>query len=281
MSVPLKIALRPIDRFDYLSLILDDDPTGYSFLYDAVLDDTSDQRFYRIDLNSEELSALPDRLRCYEPIDVVIMGAINPDDVSRRHRALIRRYVENGGTLVICGGANTGAYRGTWVEELAGVGFDSLQIVNERQCAALALREPTSDRINDAKQGELTQLVANTDGLYRWGGAVPLASLRRAGRGVVAVVTLDMDAKLLHTTTEYAELWKQLVQMRTKRPDVNVEATSAFLRSQLPNVAGVRVFPRSSVATYLTIYLLVAIIGNWVFWSFMKRRDAQSELDML
>jgi len=273
LEVPMKIALRPIDRNDYLCLVLDDQPSDYSYLYSAVLDDTTDQGFYRIELKGDELGSLPDRLPCYDPIDLIVMGDIDPSNVSLRHRALITRYVENGGTLVFCSGENTSQYRGTWVEDLAGVTLGSQQMVNERQFAEMAFTSPSTDRLRDTKQGEFTPLTPNADGLMRWGGEEALATVRPVGGGFVGVVALDMAGKLLHTTSEYRALWTQLADMRASQPEVNFAETSSFLRNQLPNVAGVRVFPRSSVATYLTLYLLIAIIGNWVFWSFMKRRE--------
>ncbi len=273
LSGPMKIALRPIAKNDYLCLILDNEPADYGFLYNAVLDDASDQGFYRIELRGDELSALPDRLACYEPIDLVVIGDINPADISLRHRTFLRRYVENGGTLIVCGGANTSLQRGTWVEELAGVTMGPQQIVTEAEFAALALRSPTSDRIRADKQGEFTPLTPNANDLLRWGGQETLATLRPIGNGFAGVVSLDMAGKLLHTTGEYAALWRQLAGLRASKPDINVGMAGNYLRAQLPNIAGVRVFPRSSVAAYLTLYLLVAIIGNWVFWSFMKRRE--------
>jgi len=273
LNIPMKITLRPISQNDYLCLILDNEPADFSYLYNAVLDGTTDQGFYRIELKGDELGALPDRLPCFDPIDLIVMGDINPDDISRRHRALIRRYVENGGTLVICGGANTAQYRGTWAEELAGVTMGSQQMVNEREFASMAFLAPSTDRLRDTKQGEFTPLTPKADGVLRWGNDAALATLRPVGNGFVGVVSLDMAGKLLHTTREYDAMWTQLARMRSASPDVNFGVTSSYLRTQLPNVAGVRVFPRSSVAAYLTIYLLVAIIGNWVFWSFLKRRE--------
>lgn len=273
LSVPMKIALRPIDTNDYLCLILDNEPSDYGYLYSAVLQGTTDRGFYRIGLRGDELGALPDRLPCYEPIDLIVMGDINPEDISRRHRALIRRYIENGGTLIVCTGAHTGQYRGTWVEELVGVTLGSQQVVNEREFADMALRAPSTDRLRVSKQGEFAPLTPNAEGLVRWGGEVALATLRPIGNGFAGVVSLDMAGKLLHTTSEYRLMWTQLAGLRAAKPDVNFATTSSFLRNQLPNVAGVRVFPRSSVAAYLTLYLLVAIVGNWVFWSFMKRRE--------
>lgn len=273
LAIPMKVALRPISQIDYLCLILDKEPADYGYLYSAVLDGTTDQGFYRIELKGDELGALPDRLPCFESIDLIVMGDIDPDDVSRRHRALITRYVENGGTLIICGGANTAQYRGTWAEELAGVSMGSQQIVNEREFAAMAFLAPSTDRLRDTKQGEFTPLTPKAEGVVRWGNDAALATLRPVGNGYVGVVSLDMASKLLHTTAEYEAMWTQLAGMRTASPEINFGVTSSFLREQLPNVAGVRVFPRSSVAAYLTIYLLVAIIGNWVFWSFLKRRE--------
>ncbi len=273
LSAPMEISLRPIGQNDYLCLILDNQPADYGFLFNTVLNRNSDQGFYRVELRGDELSSLPDKLPCYEGIDLIVMGDVNPADISLRHRGLIKRYIENGGTLVVCAGANTPLYRGTWVEDLVGVSFGSQQVVNEQAFAEMALLAPSTDRLRGDKQGEFSPLTPNADDVMRWGGEHTLATLRPIGEGFVSVVSLDMAGKLLHTTKEFGLLWSQLVDLHATKPEINFGATSSFLRFQLANVAGVRVFPRSSVAAYLTLYLFVAIIGNWVFWSFMKRRE--------
>jgi hypothetical protein len=43
--------------------------------------------------------------------------------------------------------------------------------------------------------------------------------------------------------------------------------------NSLPSATGIRVYPRSSVLIYLGLYFAIGIVGNWIFWSLLKRRE--------
>ena len=100
-----------------------------------------------------------------------------------------------------------------------------------------------------------------------------LATIRPVGSGHVATIAVDAAGKALHGTAGFTALWRNLIELREEAAEPNYEFASWQAANTLPSATGIRVYPRSSVLMYLGLYFAVGIVGNWIFWSLLKRRE--------
>jgi hypothetical protein len=271
---PTWLQVTAIDKKDYLGLVLDDAHHDYGFLSDPVLIGRSESRFHREGLKTDQLGYLADHIPCYTAFDLIAMGNIDPENIGAAHRALIRQYVTLGGTLVVNLGANADRYKGTWVEELMGVsiGTNTFRSEPDLATAGLGLTLPANG-ISSNREGMVTAITPAADGLQSIGKDFALGSIRSLGRGRVATITVDAVSGLMQHQPDYLDEWSILLAQSIVDRPLNLAAVIQESATNLPSIAGVRLFPVSSVITYLLLYFFIAIVGNWFFWNWMKRRE--------
>lgn len=264
--------VQPIGADDFLCLVLDDRPEHYGFLSAALYRDQN-IRFYRENLNSAQLDQLSDYPQCYEPFDLIVFGNADPNGVAPKHRELLTRYVRGGGVLAICTGEHGDRIRGTWLEQLAGATLGEPMTFDGMELAERVFPEAVRAGASADRAGRLTRLTPFEEGVRTAGGEVVLASLRPMGQGAVAMLAVDAQSGLLQECAGYQALWRSLAGRRRGPAPLGFATVSRQLLGMLPPVAGVELLPLSSVVRYLVIYFVVAIAGNWLFWSWMKRRE--------
>lgn len=274
---PLKLNLSPIDGNDVLALVLDDEPADYGFLYNAVQRVSPGLGFHREGMGTSELRQLPEYPQCYDPYTMIILGRINPNEVPPRQQELVRRYIEHGGVVVLCVGENAARLRGTWVEELAGVRIGDVVPGNE---LAFARSVFNGERMQGAREGKsiVYSAITPSDECYVQdlggdAGTAVLATARSIGSGHVVTIAVDAAGKALHETNGFIELWSSLIDLREEASEPHYDAASWQAANTLPTAAGIRVYPRSSVMIYLGLYFAIGIVGNWIFWSLLRRRE--------
>ena len=274
---PLRLTLRPIDKNDVLALVLDDEPADYGFIFNAVQDMSPGLGYHRESLRTGEMSQLPEYPQCYEPFTMIILGRFDPMEVPERQRELLLRYVEHGGVVVLCVGENAQRFKGTWVEQLAGVTIGDVAASDE---VTLASNVFSADLAQGTREGKSIVYSRITPGsgafVQNLGGSAAdavLATIRPIGSGHVATVAVDAAGKALHGTTGFIKLWRNFIELREEAAEPNYEFASWQAANTLPSATGIRVYPRSSVLMYLGLYFAVGIVGNWIFWSLLKRRE--------
>lgn len=270
---PMEIRLKPIKSEALLCMILDDAPEEYGFLFTVMHAQGENVGFYHDDFHSDELGALPEYPQCYEPFDLIIMGKVDPATMPMRNRELIRRYVEEGGILVVCTGENALRYRDTWVEELAGVEIGPLVTMDEGDLATRVFPPELRDGVRTGRDSVVTQLTPAAPETRVFSRDPVLATIRPVGSGRVVVVALDASSKTLHGCTGYLRMWYDVCTMRYKKDTLNFSAVSQYVSQAMPQATGIRIYPRSAVFRYLLVYFLVAIVLNWIVWSLLKRRE--------
>jgi hypothetical protein len=264
--------VQPLGADDFLCLVLDDRPEHYGFLSTA-LHRGQNVRFYRESLNSAQFAQLPDYPQCYEPFDLIVFGNADPDAVAPKHRELLARYVRGGGVLAICTGEHGDRVRGTWLEQLAGATLGEPMTFNGMELAERVFPEAVRAGASADRAGRLARLTPFEEGVRTAGGEVVLATLRPLGQGAVAMLAVDAQSGLLQECAGYQALWRSLAERRSGPVPLGFATVSRRLLGILPAIAGVELLPLSSVVRYLVIYFAVAIVGNWLFWSWMKRRE--------
>jgi hypothetical protein len=272
VEVPSYQTVRPVAPTDSMILVLDEYTGNFGFLMNALQNPAGDRRIHRHDLRTEQLAYLPGYAPCYSVFDFIIMSEIDPGRVSVRHRELLRQYVHAGGILVICVGEAANAYRGTWAEELMGATIGESLLVTEPEYARMVFLEEAATGAAQAQYSVATLEPALPDVLVR-GETLVLATLRTLGSGAVVGLAVDGPSKALQGTPGFQDLWRDLAAMRRARSNLNYISAAHAIGQQLPWISGVRIQPKSTVMVYLGLYFLVGIVGNWLFWNRLKRRE--------
>lgn len=279
LPFPIRENTAPITPEDRLALVLDDDGAGLNFLYMAVNTGNDKRGLHRANIASDQLAYLPDYAQCYEGWDVIIMGKTQPENIGPRHRELIEDYVRRGGRLAVCVGANAKAYANTWVEELLGVTIGQAQTMKKRELAEAAF--PGAATVRTATRADhdgdclVATLTPRLDDVKRLGAGITVATRRNLGQGAVYAVAVDADSDVLalQDLAPYHELWREIcTRTRNPRP-LNFDAVSTLAAGLVPQVSGIVIHSRASVMTYLALYFLVGIVGNWLFFNWLKRRE--------
>jgi len=271
---PTVVNVIPIRAEDFLCLVLDDEPETYGFLSTSLFGGRGNIRFYRESLDTERLSYLADYPQCYTPFDLIVIGNIDATRVNTQHRELLRQYVEQGGTLVVSEGRNAMRHRGTWLEELTGVSFGDTGVLSGKAIAAHVFPSPEQQQgASDTTEGNVVKLTPLGDKVKRLGTEPVLATLNPLGQGYVATIAIDTATELLQNCVGYHNLWRDLCAKGERGGALNFRAAATDCANMLPSVAGVTVFPVSSVILYLFLYFFVAIVLNWLVWNYLKRRE--------
>ncbi|MFA6243423.1 MAG: hypothetical protein WC655_20960, partial [Candidatus Hydrogenedentales bacterium] len=273
VDMPLRITLRPIDPRDMLVMVIDDDGPAYGFLYSALQKGAAQRAIHRIEIRSNELDLLPEQYACYESYDAIIMGKTDPAAITAEHRALLEKYVQEGGVLIVCTGEFGTRYQGTWLEDLAGVRITGQTTMNEKALAEATLSPEAQSGAREDKQVVLAQLTPTLPEVTVRGKSPILATRRPLGGGYVAVLGVDASGKSLQECTGYLSMWQELCEWRPRVPRPNVDGAVQQFTQAMPSITGVRIVPRSTVIIFLGLYILVGVIGNWIFWSLLKRRE--------
>jgi hypothetical protein len=270
-----RVKIQAIGRDDFLCLVLDDTADGYGFLSTSLYRDSEEAgsrvSFFRHALDSASLARLADYPQCYMSFDLIVMGNIDPERMSSHHRGMIEQYVRDGGVVVVCAGAHASRLRGSWVETLAGVSMGPPMVYDEASLAEAVFGDAAGG--SPGRSGVAARLTPAQPGMRTVGSDPVLAALRPLGSGHVATLAIDMDSGLLQSIQPYQALWRDLSNRRNLPVALSFDSAAGSLLGGLSRVAGVELVPMGSVVAYLVVYFLLAIVGNWLFWSWMKRRE--------
>jgi len=274
IDFPPWLEVIPIETDDLMGLALDNEGTGFGFLADVVnLDSRGDRRFHRETLPVEQLSRLARFPQCYAPFDVIILGDTAPKRIGQRHRELLYDFVRGGGALVVCTGECADHYHGTWVEDLLGVTIGAEEIINEADLAreAFPLSErPGAKGFRDCVVASLTPAAPD---VKRCGIQRTIATRRPLGSGFAYAVAVDADSHALQACYGYKKLWNEIITRRDRSVRLNTDAAAQFAANTLPRISGIVIHSKTSVMAYLAIYFGVAVVANWLFFSWLKRRE--------
>jgi hypothetical protein len=207
VPVPTWLNLAPIERKDYLGLVLDDNHHDYGFLSSRGVIGKADTRFRREGLTTDRLGLLADHLACYTTFDLIVLGDIDPEAITPEHRGLLRRYVEVGGTLAISLGQNANRYKGSWLEPLMGVSIGENAFGTEGDLASRAFGGTGSG----AREGMVTALSPVSDSVRPIGDNFAVGALNTLGTGRVATFTVDAVGGLLQNDERFLREWNHLL----------------------------------------------------------------------
>ncbi len=279
LDFPAQLDINPIRNADYMGLVLDEDATGFGFLSSIVNrvqgaeGEEGERRFYREAAPSSALPLLATHPQCYTPFDVIILGNVDPNGVSERHRELFYDYVRGGGALVVCTGEYAAKYHGSWVEELLGASVGGVETVNEKALAEAVFPETQREGARDFRDCIVASLAPTDSGVERMGASRTLATRRKIGSGCVYGIAVDADSHALQSCKGYEDLWRGIVMRKGGGDTINFKAAAQYTAMALPRISGIVIHSRASVVTYLGLYFFVAVVLNFLVFTVLKRRE--------
>lgn len=268
-AVTAKISAIPSS--DLYGLVLDDSPDDFAFLHKVVqINEVGERGLHLVALNNDALHELPDTHASLKAFDFIICGDMDPERVELRQREAIVQYLQSGGTLIVASGENAANYRGSWLTDLAGVRFGSLDTYNEPDLAQAYFGDATGAR--EARQCLAAELEPVDDTVLVWGERAYFAAARPVGSGSIAVVAVDTAGRALQATPAFNQFW----QLMLNRPDalsLNFGSSAAYFQNMLPNRLHISIPRRRTIALYLLLYFMIGVVANWTFWTIVKRRE--------
>ncbi len=265
--------VTPIESKDLMVLVLDEDATGFGFLNTAAERQDKTRRLHRETLTRSNLPRLASWPQCYEPFDCIVLANTDPEGIGARQRELLYDYVSAGGTLVACTGDRAEAYHGTWIEEMAGVTIGAEQTVSESEFAATVFDEANRAGARDFRQIAVATLEPRQEGIARLGESARLATRTAIGSGHMYVLAVDPESRALQSCEGFVKLWQDILARRQERWELNMDSAAEYAANTLPRMSGIVIHSKSSVMLYLVLYFFVAIVGNWLVFNWLKRRE--------
>jgi len=274
---PSYVDAQPINSDDLLTLVLDTDGIGFGFLNEVITLDgnpNDERRFYRELIREDSLAFMPRYPQCYAPFNAVIFGETEPAKIPPRQQELLREYVRQGGTLVVCTGEHAPKYRGTWIEDLLGVTIGPDKIVNELALATDVFPPDQQNGAKDFRNCVVATLTPAANDVKRLAGNEHVLATRRTiGSGAVYTFAVDAESQALQACTGFLRIWKEAVAGTTASSKIDMNQALSYVSSSLPWASGIVIHSRASVLAYLALYFLVGIVLNWIFFSWIKRRE--------
>ncbi|MEK7793693.1 MAG: hypothetical protein AAB353_04145, partial [Candidatus Hydrogenedentota bacterium] len=164
-------------------------------------------------------------------------------------------------------------YRDSWLTSLMGVNVGDAELRTESELASEVFLLPDREGIEPERQFEFAALTPAVEGVERFGDERVIAARRPLGRGHVYTLAVDAKSEALQSCLGYQRLWYDMIGRSRRAPELNTAAVTALAANQLPNISGVTIRPVSFVIAYLAVYILVGVLGNWLFWNAFKRRE--------
>lgn len=267
------ITVRSINEKDLLGLILDDEASDYGFLHNILKGEKSERRFHRENLKTEQIGFLADHPECYKSFDVIIMGNIDPEKISTRHRDLLIKYIRQGGTLIVSLGNNERWYKGTWVEELLGIKIGTSKPYNEVDLADLVFAKQFQGTLKDHRQGVLSELIPQSNKIKSIGATKKIVTIKKIGKGHVAAIAVDGASRIFQDSIGFLSLWHSLCTISKTVDKFNYKSVENQCLQSLPYLTGITLYSKASVILYLMLYLLFGVIANWLICNKYNKRE--------
>jgi hypothetical protein len=141
---------------------------------------------------------LPASALGYDMVHTLVLGNVNVKKIDTSRRRAMRDYVSSGGRLVILGGGEASHFKGSFIEELAGVkvkSFGTISTVDAfpRRWSSRSIRREGPAPPPSAEMSVCLCHATSADVLISHAGA-PLAYRRRIGLGEVVFTAFDTSA---------------------------------------------------------------------------------------
>ncbi len=210
---------------------------------------------------------LPDRWKGYDPVDVIVLGDVSLNTLSREQRKAIRDWVYGGGRLVVSGGAHSQNLVGTFVEELLPVRINGTRVLNSISSLSRQFGSGIESAQIVVASSELNEgskaIAVEDDGL-------PIIAERDAGDGNVIFLAFDYLDPAFRAWDGRIRMWEGILPLPTpEEPPRDSEIARLFAST------AVKPPPYRSVGIFLLLYILClgpisyVIVRNRAGWMWL------------
>lgn len=204
-------------------------------------------RFY----NPSTVEDLPNRWAGYDPVDVIIVGALPPEGLTVSQETAIVDWVRAGGLLILSPGLLPDRYAGTVIDAICPV-----KVLGARKVQDV----PTLTRLHGPFVQRpdaigLTECAVRDGIVQQREGQFPLVVVRREGAGAVAFVAVDLSSERVTGWLGLKRFYRSLIDGTDRLPRTGGTQAPVVATDVLNQALGVRVLPRWSVALVLGLYL--------------------------
>jgi len=243
---------------------------------------------------------LPDSWLGYDGVDALVLTTSDPRRLAALHGnrgAALRRWVQLGGKLILCVGAEGQSLLGAQglLEDLAPGRF--VRVVAQRQTSGIETFAGAAQRLDLLRQDDESlgfkvpmSLLGDVRGrieAYEGSGAARLPVIVRAswGLGQVVFVALDLDQFPLAAWQDRPRLVQRVLDLALGQHErtsgehrlrqvshAGYEDLAGQLRSALDQFPGVRLVPFSLIAIVAVLYIALIGPGDFLLWRRAGRR---------
>jgi hypothetical protein len=204
---------------------------------------------------------LPDRWKGYDSVDVIVLGDVSLNVLSREQRRAITDWVYGGGRLVVSGGAHSQSLVGTFVEELLPVSISGTRILDSISSLSRQFGTDIDNAQIVVASSELDEgakaIAVEDDGL-------PIIAEKDAGDGKVVFLAFDYLDPVFRAWDGRRKMWEKLLpQPMPEEPPRDSEISRLFASTSVPPP------PYKSVGVFLLLYILC--LGPISYFAIRKR----------
>jgi len=223
-------------------------------------------RFY----NPPSAEDLPERWAGYDPVDVMIVGALPAAGMTVSQETAIVDWVRAGGLLILSPGLQPDRYAGTVMDSISPV-----QVVGVRRMLDIPTLTKQYGPFVERPEGiGVAECVVRDGVVQQREGLLPLVVVRREGAGAVAFVAFDLSSERVTGWSGLKRFYRTLVNGTDRLPRTSGAQTPVVATEALNQAVGVRVLPRWAVALVMGLYL-AGVVGALHFmrgrreWAFV------------
>lgn len=223
--------------------------------------------------------ALPARPQGYSAIDAIALGDLPLDSLSEDQTASLRRYVVDGGLLIVAGGGDLARLKSRLYQDLLPVTPNGVQIVPSLSELARRYHAPLS--LTGGMAVTQVSLKAHAHTLLAEADGKPLVVSMPYGCGAVVFTAFDALDPSLRAWSGAPGLWRDLLRCGNDRISARELLNSSHMQgrggSMLADaLAGVRALqapPFGLLALFCGAYLILLVPVNYFILKKLDRRE--------
>ncbi|MFW5747980.1 MAG: DUF7408 domain-containing protein [Chloroflexota bacterium] len=217
------------------------------------------------------LDDVPDQFGGLDAVDAMVFSDVDTGALTTAQRDTIRRWVEDGGHLIVTGGDNQAQTASGLVDLLPFEPTGTETIDDLSELARLG------GDYNDALTGTETLITTGSvtaDGRVLAGTALPLATRRELGNGTVDYLTVSPNLAPLNSYRRMDDVWLTLLTSTQAHPHWNQGVASwDSAQTAVGILPGIDLLPpATSLIAFLGIYILLIGPANYYLLARLNRR---------
>ena len=253
--------LRPVSREDLFYGVASSDPGHFAFL-EAVSGGRIDATVGYVDLRE-----LPEIPAAWSGLDILVLDDIDTSRLTDGQSAALRTWIEDGGHLIVTGGAG-GLQTAAGLAELLPVAVGGVESIDD----LAALGDFAGTEIPGAGPYVISSAVLTGGVALVEQDRLPIVAQRNLGRGKVTFIAADPKLAPLAGWEEEAEFWSLLAGDPPDWSPLEGSLRNGFMPAEAVSyIPGLRLPSVAQLVAFAFLYTLVIGPLNYLFLRRLKR----------